>query len=175
MTFSASVGSNRAVSHRVHSAGFNLGELVTVMGISATLITVAVPVVGNVYMNARIKTVAADFASTLRYARAEAIARSLPVNIIPATAQGWRDGWRVKAGNRLLSDQAQPLRVEVAYAPDDGLTYTGRGTLARPTDHRIVFHAPDYRWVTPRCVHIRTDGRPIVEPVKSGQSPCAVR
>jgi Tfp pilus assembly protein FimT len=163
----------RSLRSPTTSAGFTLGELAHSMAIVGVTLTIAVPVLSNIYMNVRVKAVASEFAATLRYARAQAVALGSPVQVVPGGSHGWTDGWMVKSRSQRLLGQVGPLRVSIAGTVSDGLTYGSRGILTKAGAQAFLIHAPDYRWVQARCVYVRPDGRPIVQPHNPGDPSCS--
>lgn len=164
----------RAGAH-ASARGFTLGELTTTLGITAVLAAVTVPVLGNFYMNMRVKTVASDFAADLRYARSEAVSRHRTVDVLAPGVRGWGDGWLVRDRKQVLLDRSGPLHVQ-ALDPDEGkLTFSPTGVLTRAGSYSVLFHAPNYRWTQPRCVYVRPDGRPIVETDSAATGACGRR
>lgn len=152
-----------AQSARHGERGFTLGELTTTLAIAGAASALAVPALGNLYMNVRVKSLAAEFAADLRYARSEAISRRKPVDVSGALDKSWTHGWLVRDSKTVLLDRTGTTRVQT-LAPEEGkLTYTSVGSLSRPGSYSVLFYAPDYRWVQPRCVYVRPDGRPLVE------------
>lgn len=156
-------GGRTNVSVSRKSRGFTLGELATTLAVAGCLGAVGYPAVSNVYMNLRIRTLAAEFAADLRYARAEAISRRTTVEIVGAGERGWGAGWLVRDPKRVLVDRSGPSRVQAREPSEGRLAYTTGGRLAWPGAYSVLFHAPGYPWVRPKCVYVRPDGRPMVE------------
>lgn len=137
--------------------------MATTLTIAGVLSAIAIPVVGNVYMNMRIKTVASEFVADLRYARAEAISRRAVVQIVAFQEKGWSKGWIVKDPQRVLIDRTGMGHIDALDPSEGKLAYTHMGTLSGVRTYSVLFHAPTFRWVQPRCVYVHPDGRPRVE------------
>lgn len=165
---------NRAARELRAQRGFNLGEMCTTLAIVGVVSAIAVPTFGNLYMNVRVKTIAAEFAADLRYARAEAISRRTPVEVVGSNTRGWAQGWLVRDPKKVLIDRTGPSRIEALDPSEGKITYTRLGTLTRPGAYSVLFHAPEFRWVQPRCVYVHPDGRPMVE-VQTKDGACGRR
>lgn len=82
--------------------GFTLIELMATVTIAAILMAVATPYFRDFVLGQRIRTASYDIASTLTYARSEAIKRNNSVTIAQASG-GWQYGWTVSTGAATLS------------------------------------------------------------------------
>jgi len=164
----------RAGAHAI-ARGFTLGELATTLAITGVLAAITVPVLGNIYMNMHVKTVASDFAADLRYARSEAVSRHTVVDVLAPGERGWRDGWLVRDRKQVLVDRSGPLQVQTLHPAEGKLTFNPRGVLTRAGSYSVLFRAPNYRWTQARCVYVRPDGRPIVETDSAATGACGRR
>ncbi|MGN6526131.1 MAG: GspH/FimT family pseudopilin [Burkholderiaceae bacterium] len=133
------------MSHRLRGArparGFTLLECVIVIAVAVLLLRAAAPGFGRTEAARAVAAQAGEFMSTLRFARAEAVARGGVVTVCAADASAppasprcrpagpadWRGGWlvfadagargRLEAGDRLL-------RVQQALAHTGGVAGT---------------------------------------------------
>lgn len=121
--------------------------MTTAMSIAGIVAAVALPGCGNLYMNMRVKSVAAEFAADLRYARAEAVSRRTAVQVTAVDERGWL----VRDASRVLLDRTGLSRVFADAPMQTRLAYTITGTLTQAGSYAVLFHAPDFRWVQPRC------------------------
>jgi prepilin-type N-terminal cleavage/methylation domain-containing protein len=165
----------RRTGRQAIARGFTLVELTTTLAITGALTAITLPALGTLYMNVRVKTVAAEFAADLRYARAEAVSRQTAVQVLAPSERGWEDGWLVRDRKQVLVDRSGPLHVQVLDPAQGQLTFNTRGVLTRAGSYSVLFHAPEYRWTQPRCVYVRPDGRPIVETAPVATSACGRR
>jgi type IV fimbrial biogenesis protein FimT len=121
--------------------GFTLIECAVVIAIAVLLLHVAAPGLGRTTAARALEAQAGEFMSTLRFARAQAVARGGVVTVCATDASAppaaprcraagpadWRDGWlvfadagargRIEAGDRLL-------RVQQALAHSGGIAGT---------------------------------------------------
>lgn len=162
----------RHAREHASARGFTLGELTTTLAITGVLTAMTVPVLGNIYMNVHVKTVASDFAADLRYARAEAVSRHSTVDVLAPGERGWEDGWQVRDRRQVLVDRSGPLHVQALDPAQGKLTFNSMGVLTRAGSYSVLFHAPNYRWTQPRCVYVRPDGRPVVETDSAATRAC---
>ncbi|AQV92777.1 prepilin-type N-terminal cleavage/methylation domain-containing protein [Cupriavidus necator] len=147
----------RTSSSRIPSvAGFTLIELITTVMIAAILLTVATPYFRDFVLGQRIRTAAYDLASTLVYARSEAIKRNTGVAVAPATG-GWQNGWSVTVGTTVLS----------RHEAMSGLTVTGQaGNLVYNSNGRLAATASPFSisatssTAKPQCVNVDLGGLP---------------
>lgn len=165
----------RRPAERASARGFTLGELTTTLAITGVLTAMTVPVLGNIYMNMRVRTVASDFAADLRYARSEAVSRHRTVDVLAPGERGWGGGWLVRDRKQVLVDRSGPLHVQALDPAEGKLTFNPMGVLTRAGSYSVLFHAPDYRWTQPRCVYVRPDGRPVVETDSAATGACGRR
>jgi type IV fimbrial biogenesis protein FimT len=85
----------------VTQRGWSLVELLTVLAVSAILITVAVPSLGSVFYELQVRSAAHEFAAWMTQARSEAIKRRQGRVVVCATSSGttctasggWLNGW----------------------------------------------------------------------------------
>lgn len=73
---------DRLHPHEYAAAGFTLLELLLVLSILALVTAIALPVLSSPSDGLRLRTTAAEFAASLRLARAAAIARNGPVTVV---------------------------------------------------------------------------------------------
>ncbi|CAG9163583.1 GspH/FimT family pseudopilin [Cupriavidus pinatubonensis] len=138
------------------STGFTLIELMTTVLIAAILLSAGTPYFSDFIRSQRIRTAASDLASTLVYARSEAVKRNTVVTLSPA-AGGWQNGWTVTVGVAVLSSHEAFTGLTLT-GPVGGLVYSSNGRLAAvPTPFAIS--ASDGS-ATSRCVSIELSGLP---------------
>jgi type IV fimbrial biogenesis protein FimT len=97
-------GRARRVVERRRQAAFTLIELLAVLAISAILLSVALPAVGEMLRAYRLKLAARDLLGAVELARGQAIASGQKVLLAPSSdSLSWSDGWTVfidRNGNR---------------------------------------------------------------------------
>lgn len=96
------------------SRGFTLIELMVVITVAAVLMAVAVPSFRDLIIGQRVKAAAFAFTSAAVFTRSEAIKRNAEVILVSATG-GWQNGWSVKVGATVLSQQ-EAFAGDVAIA-----------------------------------------------------------
>ncbi|CAG9184939.1 hypothetical protein LMG23992_05382 [Cupriavidus laharis] len=138
------------------STGFTLIELITTVFIAAILLSIGTPYFGDFILGQRIRTAASDLASSLVYARSEAVKRNTGVTIAPATG-GWQNGWTVTVGAAVLSSHEAFTGLTLT-GPVGGLVYNSNGRLAAvPTPFGISASGSS---AIPRCVSVDLSGLP---------------
>ncbi|ODV41451.1 N-terminal methylation site [Cupriavidus sp. UYMMa02A] len=138
------------------SAGFTLIELMTTVLIAGILLSVATPYFSDFILGQRIRTAASDLASSLVYARSEAVKRNTGVTVAPATG-GWQNGWTVTVGAAVLGSHEAFTGLTLT-GPVGGLVYNSSGRLAAvPTPFSISASGSS---AVPRCVSVDLSGLP---------------
>ncbi|WER46409.1 GspH/FimT family pseudopilin [Cupriavidus sp. WKF15] len=138
------------------SCGFTLIELMTTVLIAAILLSAGTPYFRDFILGQRIRAAASDLASSLVYARSEAVKRNTGVTIAPA-AGGWQNGWTVTVGTALLSSHDAFTGLTLT-GPVGGMVYNSNGRLAAaPTPFGISASGSS---VIPRCVSVDLSGLP---------------
>lgn len=109
--------------------GFTIIELMVVVAIVAILAALAAPSFTPLIERWRVRQTAEDLASTLYYARSEAIKRGGGITIT-ADAAGWTGGWKVSHTQGVTTTDLQttdaPTRTDVALASGDSTVYVDR-------------------------------------------------
>ncbi|WP_316152825.1 GspH/FimT family pseudopilin [Cupriavidus sp. BIC8F] len=136
--------------------GFTLIELMATVMIAAILLSAGTPYFREFVLGQRIRAAAYDLASTLSYARSEAVKRNTSVSIAPA-AGGWQNGWTVMAGVAVLSRHEAVTGLTVS-GPAGGLAYNSNGRLAALASTFGI--SASGSTVTPRCVSVDLSGMP---------------
>jgi type IV fimbrial biogenesis protein FimT len=131
-------------ARRRPAPGFTLIELAIVLAIVAILLRVATPGMSRTVAARALAAQSSEFMAALRFARAEAIRRGMPVTVcasvapgVPPACQGpqatdWRSGWIVFADHqrRGVLDEHDPLlRVQQPLQRTGGVAGT-RGSIS---------------------------------------------
>ena len=136
--------------------GFTLIELMATVTIAAILMAVATPYYRDFVLGQRIRTASYDIASTLTYARSEAIKRNNSVTIAPATG-GWQYGWTVSSGAVTLNQHEAPSGVTI-NGPAGTVVYNGSGRLAAAVNPFGISAVGST--AAPRCINVDLSGLP---------------
>lgn len=184
------------------AAGFTMVELMATILILGVVISLALPSMGNLVRDQRVKTAVGDIHATLIFARSEAIKRNKVVGVCSQNADGsgcqnstdWARGWivYVDTDGAGVSDGypnavADILKKQDAFY-DTTLTgnvgklgYQGDGRVRRDTPGEPANTAPAFvvsvagnDAVTARCVQLDLSGRPSVkvDTDKNGANGC---
>jgi len=145
-------------------AGFTLIELMFTVVILAVLLSLGAPMLRNLVLDQRIKTVASDIHGSLIYARSEALKRNADISVVAAGA-GWVAGWEVRLGATVLKRQDALSDMTITATDQNGntvttLTYRGDGRLGSTATFLI---RTSETAVTARCVRLDVSGRPNVQ------------
>jgi type IV fimbrial biogenesis protein FimT len=143
-------------TRRSGAKGFTLIELMTTTFVAAILLTIATPYFRDFVLGQRTKTAAYDLASSLVYARSEAIKRNTSVTVAPATG-GWQNGWSVLAGASVLSAHEAFPGLAVT-GPVGGLVYNSSGRLAAAANPFSI--SATNSTATSQCVNVDLSGQP---------------
>lgn len=121
------------------SRGFTLVELLVSLTVLAILVGLAAPSFQNTIENNRISSINDKLATSLQYARSEAISRGQPVTVCVSSDQAtctgaWDDGWIVfidEDGDRTVDGGDTLIRVNEAIPInyDIALTSTTTGSF----------------------------------------------
>lgn len=130
-------------------AGFNITELLVVMGIVAILLGIGVPSYRYITNSYRLSAEVNGLLGDLQYARAEAVREGLRVtacvsnNRTACTGGGnWANGWIVFAdtnGNQVVDAGEVVLRVQGAFTGATPDTFSASGNLTAVTFNREGF------------------------------------
>ncbi|HEU0306554.1 MAG TPA: GspH/FimT family pseudopilin [Lysobacter sp.] len=156
----ATVSGNRAVSSGARARGFTLVELMITLTVLGILVSFALPSLGRMIRDQRVKTATSDFYASIAFARSESIKRAADVAMTPNDASNWALGWKV------VDSSANDLKVQDALA---GVNATGPASLTYRRDGRLSGTASEFvlsangdSTVTARCIRIDPSGRPSV-------------
>lgn len=150
-------------SSRARSRGFTSTELLTVVTIVGTLSILALPNLGTVVQNNRLRSAGTDLMSSVLLARSEAIKRNGQVQILPSSGTDWTSGWQVQVvstGTQLDKKNNIGAQVRVTGAPT-AIVYDHSGRLATPGTSQVQFQDPENRtYAQSRCLAIDSSGLP---------------
>lgn len=138
--------------------GFSLIELMISLAIAVFLATVAVPSFNNLIDQHNVTAVTNDWASAVRFARTEAIARNTQVSVCAGTSTAgcsstasWDDGWSVAVGS---GSSANVLKIWAAPSDDVNITFVSSSNTSYTTDFQFSGRGWLQGWVTMRtAVH----------------------
>lgn len=139
-------------------AGFTLLELMVVVALSALILGLAAPAMDGLVARQRMRSASFNLVSDLTLARSESLKRGAGVQLQPASAPDWRNGWRLVASNGDLVAQRNPLggSVQVLTAPTS-VNFDARGMVDATTPVR--FGLGDSHG-NQRCILLDPSGRP---------------
>lgn len=142
-------------------SGFTIIELMVVITVAAILMAVAVPSFRDLIVGQRVKTAAFTLTSAVVFTRSEAIKRNTDV-VLLANSGGWQNGWSVKVGTTVLSQQeAFSDDVAIASVPSKvtatQITYQSSGRLGAAVDDLQV---ADTAGGHARCISFDLSGLP---------------
>lgn len=181
------------IAHTSHSisdesiAGFTLIEFMVVLSILAIIAMLAAPSFQTTLDRQRVITVASDLHASVVLARAEAIRRSIRIDLVPTDGKNWEGGWQVRrpagvgqTAEVIYSRAAAPAGVVVAQnlqpAGDVSLSYDGAGK-SRLAGNAAIQRSGDWLVSIParktaptRKVVVNQLGRPSV--CDPAQPPC---
>jgi len=174
--------------------GFTIIELMIVMVVVGVLAALATPSLRDIVVRTRMKTAASDLHTSLVFARSEAIKRNCQINVVPANAADWSQGWSVNttggapplclippnppAGTVLTTqDPYQNIAIRTTNAAYTttavaNVTFSGTGRESGSAGAGIAFviSSADYPGVPARCVTINPSGRAAVRLDKNGNA-----
>lgn len=161
-TMTSNAMSYSTIMKTAHSAGFTLIELIITILVGAVLATLAAPSFREYIANQRIRNASFDLVASIAFARSEAITRNAAVDIVPASAANWANGWSVRT---MVGGVDTMLREQSAYT---GLSITDPSTPAKLTygnDGRpstaftaTIATPTSISGVTSRCIRIGLSG-----------------
>ena len=154
--------------------GFTLIELIMVIVIVGILIAVALPSMGEMIANQRVKGMANELFFDLSYARSEAIKRNQTVQVVRGAT--WTDGWTVQtdiAGAPVvLRTQTATKGISASGVADDKVTFNADGRVALAGTLNFNFSSTN-ALVFRRCVSLTPSGRPAVRIDRDRDGNCA--
>ncbi|MFK7963748.1 MAG: GspH/FimT family pseudopilin [Burkholderiaceae bacterium] len=126
--------------------GFTLVELLVVLSVTGILIAVGLPQLNQLSASRASESHRALLASTVRFARSEAVKRGMPVSICPSLdpeaaggpacnggANDWASGWVVFAdlnGLGVIEAGDRVIRVQAPLSNSGGIQSVGGNTLS---------------------------------------------
>ena len=140
--------------------GFTLAEALISILVLCTLGMLAMPMLGEMVMNHRVRSAAFELLSTLNYARSEAIKRNNSVTIA-ALGPGWESGWRVIEPGGSVMKLRPPIPGGVRIVGPGNVVYERDGRLPQVGANATfdVNVDPAHTGVEARCVRIDLSGR----------------
>src|SRR5689334_461152 len=139
------------------SRGFTILEALVVVAIIGILAASAMPSVGRMIKDQRVRNATQDFYASLAFARSESIKRGADVIITPASTANWGAGWNVvDTGGVTL--KTQNAITGVAATGPGGLTYRRDGRLTDTTAQMFVLTSSVDATITARCIRIDPSG-----------------
>jgi prepilin-type N-terminal cleavage/methylation domain-containing protein len=137
--------------------GFTLMEVLTVIAIVAIMAALAVPAMGNLIRNARVRGAGQELRAALIRSRSEAINRNTEVRVVPVDAD-WRKGWIVETTAGVSIEAASaPLRsVITTPAPAQTVVYRIDGRIRSGAQTIVLSDAS--MSIQPRCIALRASG-----------------
>ena len=149
--------------------GFTLIEMALVLGIVGVLISLATPMMRDLIVNNRLKTVSTDLHSSLTYARSEAIKRNGTISLVPVDTSAWAQGWSVRSGTTVLQLQDAYASVTVS-GPAASVSFAGSGRLTGTSTLSFIISSSSSPRLQARCVVVAPSGRPSVQLDKDGDA-----
>lgn len=142
------------------SRGFTLIELMVVVALAAIMLSLGAPALKDYIVGQRVKTAAFTFANAAVHARSEAIKRNGEVLLLAASG-GWSQGWSIKSGSTVLSQQEAFSSVAIA-TPSPGVTPT---QIAYQASGRLSSAVDDLQFSSDsgghaRCISFDLSGQP---------------
>jgi type IV fimbrial biogenesis protein FimT len=138
--------------------GFTIIEVIVAVSLLAILTTIAVPAMGGVLRNSRVRSVSFDLRAALVRARSEAINRNTEVRVIPNGGQ-WSNGWTVQTAGGTQIEQSPPLpEVTITPAAAPTIVYRIDGRVSAGSQRIVV--SLDGSEVQPRCITLGPSGLP---------------
>ena len=167
----------RAERRVARTRGFTIIELVMVATIVGVLSAMALPYLGGLLRDQRIKAAVGDVNASIIYARSEAIKRNQLVAMCASTdgtgcanSTNWATGWIVFVDTDGDGFPAAVADILKKQDPFTGVTLTGTGSnLSYQRDGRLAAAlAADFvagaTGATSRCLAVTPSGRPNIKP-----------
>jgi len=151
------------------SRGFTLLEALVVVAIIGILASAAMPSMGRMIKDQRVRNATQDFYASLAFARSESIKRGADVVITPNSAANWGLGWAV-ADNGAVTIKRQDAITGVAASGPASLTYRRDGRLSDTTAQTFVLTSSADATITARCIRIDPSGRPNIKVDTNGNA-----
>ena len=155
------------------TAGFTIIEIMITLTVLGILVAAAMPSLGNLVRDQRVKTATSDIFASLIFARSEALKRNQLVVLCPsadgaACAGGWAQGWIVfvdadadgavdAAADILRKNGAIDSSVSITASAANA-TYMRDGRLNAAVNFTLSSAG-----ATSRCVRLDPSGRPNVK------------
>jgi type IV fimbrial biogenesis protein FimT len=141
--------------------GFTLIELMIVLVVLVSLLTLGAPAFVQMTAGQRVQTAAADLYTSLMRARSEAIKQNVDVTVAKAGAT-WMDGWTVSSPAGDVEVHGATTGATIALAGPASIVYHSTGRIAAGATPQ--FNLSSSTTSTTRCVTIGLSGQPVVKP-----------
>lgn len=140
--------------------GFTLTELLLALAVMGGLAAVAVPGMGNLIDNQRVRGASTDLFTALMRTRSEAIRRNTEVTLVPVTAGHWQDGWSIPdPTNSAVTFESHGAIPKAVIAGPDSVVYLGNGRIKGTSAPRFDLSGGEER--SRRCIKVDLSGRPL--------------
>jgi prepilin-type N-terminal cleavage/methylation domain-containing protein len=137
--------------------GFTLMEVLVVIAIAAIMASFAVPAMGDLVRNARVRGAGQELRAALVRGRSEAINRNTQVHIVPIGAD-WRNGWTVQtSGGVAIEDASAPLRSVITTPTPAPTVVFGIDGRVRSGAQTIVLSDTAAN-IQSRCITLKASG-----------------
>lgn len=139
--------------------GFTTIELMVTLTVFVTLMLIAVPYMGGFLQSQRIKNASMDIASTVAFARSEALKRNATVNVT-ASGSNWSKGWSVVTGSTTIRSYGALQNVSIsAGGSATSFSFSGDGRMQSTALTFQVQPTESNTRQQPLCVTVGTTGR----------------
>ena len=153
-------------------SGFTLMEMIVVLMIIGMLAAFGFPAMSKFLTTQAVRSASYDLFSDLIYARSEAIARGVSVEIVGNSATNFKQGWNIRenGGGTVIRTQAARDSAINFTSSVSSIRFdrTGRAESAVEVTFSIVPTETTTQDYMKRCIRLDPSGRP-----KSAEGACA--